>query len=763
MNEWLNADLGATGGTVDILGARFTLGYGGAAGVYVKSGDPRQGVEVRSGDWDGGEYRYSYQYGLASVRATADQHGNLTVDTGVRANISGADGIEIGPDGKYGSLKGSAFAGGYFNGEGFGITVSLSGGYQVDIPFMENAEFRLGGYFSIRALLLEWDDMFSSGLSAAEQAEVAKLREGFGASYDRIMGSPPQWYAAERKMLEALVAGDTVAAARAAMQIDRTPGVLNLTDVYQDRILRSAAGYEQTQDKSPATAIHAASDAIEDFLNEGGTVGRGAAVVLNAASTLAVSVVNAVGSLLDRNTGSDNSNSASSPSGAGTRVVDTPAGPKVVTGVSIYGGSDYGGSDDNDSDYGGSDDRDRQGSNYGGSTYGGSTYGGSTYGGSTYGGSTYGGTGGGDFENTGNNPGNPNAGGYHGDFGDEDDDDAESGGYDPKASQQPVLLDLDGNGISITELSKSSVYLDGGDGKEHRTAWAGSGDGVLFYDAGGDGKITEKREFVFTEWSQGSTSDFEALREAFDTNGDGKLTSADAQWLSFKVMVTNADGTIVAKTLAELGITAIDLRADATRIELPDGSVITGQSSFIRNGIARTAADTTLAMSAEGHRVVRVVTGPEAGFDRKIVNTGYDEDGKIAFVHKVLSKADGSHVRHSFDDNGDGVTDRRQDIRVVVNADGSRTERVVNRVSDDAAEIEVYPEGIQNACIPYCKCIASVPARDQGGTKVRRMPRATGLRVTTSVARIGARDVARRSGEGSTRRHGNFVRRGRAA
>jgi hypothetical protein len=197
---------------------------------------------------------------------------------------------------------------------------------------------------------------------------------------------------------------------------------------------------------------------------------------------------------------------------------------------------------------------------------------------------------------------------------------------------QPVLLDLDGNGVTITELSKSNVYLDGGDGKEHRTAWACSGDGVLFFDAGGDGKITEKREFVFTEWSQGSTSDFEALREAFDANGDGKLTSADAQWGSFKVMVTNPDGTVTAKTLAELGITAIDLRADATRIELPDGSVITGQSSFIRNGIARTAADTTLAMSAEGHRVVRVVTGPEAGFDRKIVNTGYDEDGStIAF------------------------------------------------------------------------------------------------------------------------------------
>ena len=159
-------------------------------------------------------------------------------------------------------------------------------------------------------------------------------------------------------------------------------------------------------------------------------------------------------------------------------------------------------------------------------------------------------------------------------------------------ADNPVLFDLDGGGITITERSRSSVYLDGGDGKEHRTAWAGAGDGVLFFDAGMDGRITEKRENVFTEWTQGSTSDLEAVREKFDTNGDGKLTAADSQWSSFKVMVTNADGTTTAKTLTELGITEIDLRPDATNIELPDGSVITGQTTFVRNGVTRTVADT---------------------------------------------------------------------------------------------------------------------------------------------------------------------------
>jgi hypothetical protein len=46
---------------------------------------------------------------------------------------------------------------------------------------------------------------------------------------------------------------------------------------------------------------------------------------------------------------------------------------------------------------------------------------------------------------------------------------------------QPILLDLDGDGIEITELSQSTMFFDTtGTGLKSRTAWAGAGDGVLF-------------------------------------------------------------------------------------------------------------------------------------------------------------------------------------------------------------------------------------------------------------------------------------------
>lgn len=89
----------------------------------------------------------------------------------------------------------------------------------------------------------------------------------------------------------------------------------------------------------------------------------------------------------------------------------------------------------------------------------------------------------------------------------------------------PVMLDLDGDGLEVTELSKSDVYMDtGGDGFLHRTAWAGVGDGILFFDPDGRDAITEKRQFIFTEWDPTATSDLEALASVFDRHRTPQFT-----------------------------------------------------------------------------------------------------------------------------------------------------------------------------------------------------------------------------------------------
>ncbi|MEM5585972.1 hypothetical protein WNZ15_26230, partial [Roseibium sp. AS2] len=179
-----------------------------------------------------------------------------------------------------------------------------------------------------------------------------------------------------------------------------------------------------------------------------------------------------------------------------------------------------------------------------------------------------------------------------------DQGDGTRGGPDPSVCYcSPVLLDLDGDGLEVTALDRSTVFLDtGGDGFLHRTAWAGEGDGVLYFDPDERNEITEKRQFVFTEWDPTATSDLEALASVFDSNGDGVLNAGDADFGKFKVIVTLPDGSTTSKTLAELGITEIDLTADASNIELSDGSVITGKTTFTRSdGTTGTVGDMLLA------------------------------------------------------------------------------------------------------------------------------------------------------------------------
>ncbi len=263
----------------------------------------------------------------------------------------------------------------------------------------------------------------------------------------------------------------------------------------------------------------------------------------------------------------------------------------------------------------------------------------------------------------------------------------------PSKKSKPILLDLDATGLSVTELDASTVYVDStNDGLLNRTAWAGAGDGVLFYDADGNGEITSTREFVFTEWDPTAASDLEALASVFDTNGDGKLTAADDGWANFKVMVTQADGSLVAQTLDDLNIVEIDLTGNATQIELPDGSVITGTTTFTiedPNTLVQTThtlGELTLQSEAMGYDVEQVETTNGAG-DRVQTTTAYAADGSIALTIESTVAPDGSLTTNRYDDDGDGVVDRVQTIAVTPITGGTEKVQELYRGSDIATGI----------------------------------------------------------------------------
>jgi hypothetical protein len=234
---------------------------------------------------------------------------------------------------------------------------------------------------------------------------------------------------------------------------------------------------------------------------------------------------------------------------------------------------------------------------------------------------------------------------------------------------EPVILDLDGDGLSIVQRDASTMTYDmAGDGLQHRTAWVGKGDGVLAIDADGDGKITERREIIFTDWDPGAGSDMKALRSVFDTNHNGRLDAGDARFADFRVVV---DGQV--KTLAELGIVSIDLVTDGAPRRYADGSSIEGRSTFTRaDGSTGTAADASFVSDADGWRMDKTsVTGADGR--RTDTLTARAVDGTLVSQTVSVTSADGSETTTGFDDDGDGLVDRRQVTRDTTTAGGRVT------------------------------------------------------------------------------------------
>lgn len=132
--------------------------------------------------------------------------------------------------------------------------------------------------------------------------------------------------------------------------------------------------------------------------------------------------------------------------------------------------------------------------------------------------------------------------------------------------QEPIAVDLNGNGFEFVNVDDSNVFFDvNGDGWKHRTSWVGKDDGLLAYDIDGDGKIDKAGEISFTRYKEGAQSDLEGLR-AFDSNGDDRFDAADDKWAKFGVWQdANQNGvtdTGEFRTLTELGVAAVNLTSD---------------------------------------------------------------------------------------------------------------------------------------------------------------------------------------------------------
>jgi hypothetical protein len=153
----------------------------------------------------------------------------------------------------------------------------------------------------------------------------------------------------------------------------------------------------------------------------------------------------------------------------------------------------------------------------------------------------------------------------------------------------PLVFDLDGNGVDLT-TAENGVFFDmDGDGARDKTAWVAGGDALLALDRNGNGQIDDGRE-LFGE--QNGAADGFAELARFDQDGSGTIDTKDAVFNS--LILLHADGGM--SRLRDEGITGIRLDI-AVGLDAPEeqrlaGGVIASQSEFTRtDGRRGTVAD----------------------------------------------------------------------------------------------------------------------------------------------------------------------------
>lgn len=130
-------------------------------------------------------------------------------------------------------------------------------------------------------------------------------------------------------------------------------------------------------------------------------------------------------------------------------------------------------------------------------------------------------------------------------------------GYDP------LVLDLNGDGLSLTTEANSRTWFDyDSDGFAEHTGWVRGSDGLLARDLNSNGRIDNQSEL----FGNAGVGGFEMLGES-DQNADGSIDSDDAVFDELRVWrdlnQDGASGPGELQTLQELGIVSISLSAVA--------------------------------------------------------------------------------------------------------------------------------------------------------------------------------------------------------
>ena len=163
----------------------------------------------------------------------------------------------------------------------------------------------------------------------------------------------------------------------------------------------------------------------------------------------------------------------------------------------------------------------------------------------------------------------------------------------------PIVLDLDGDGIELTSHRNGARFDILGNGQNVNTAFVTGGDAFLAVDRNGNGIIDSGRELFGDQ--NGAANGFEELRK-FDSNGDGRINSLDKDFDSLLLFRDNGNGKTEEGELAGLrdaGIEEIMLGYRNVNQAAAGGNRLAQIASFtFTDGRRGQAADAVLNFTA---------------------------------------------------------------------------------------------------------------------------------------------------------------------
>lgn len=162
----------------------------------------------------------------------------------------------------------------------------------------------------------------------------------------------------------------------------------------------------------------------------------------------------------------------------------------------------------------------------------------------------------------------------------------------------PIVLDLGGEGIQLTEAGKGANFDINADGIMDKTAWVKGNTAMLVYDKNGNNAIDNGSELFGDQ--NGAKDGFKELAK-YDSNNDGKIDSKDTIYKNLKLYRDlNGDGKMQANefnTLQEMGIKALNLECRDCDDDVNGNSIVLRGSFEREDGTKGEMADAIFGYS----------------------------------------------------------------------------------------------------------------------------------------------------------------------